>query len=89
MAKLKRKTVGSILKNKDKSKGDYIKIGQNDVVLKAGSVLMLESKASQLKSLEAAIESGKLSGELADKLKARAEKIPDFVRFEIVQLTEE
>jgi len=89
MAKKKYRTIGSVVKSKDKSSPDYIKIGRDDVVLKAGSTLQLQSKASQLASLEKAIEAGKISGESAEKARARLEKIPDFVRFEVVQVTEE
>lgn len=85
MAKNKRKVIGSVLKSKDRSKGDYIKI-KEDVVLKAGQTLFLESKKQQLENLDSAEASGKLSGDLVDKIRERLEKIPEFVRFEIVMV---
>ena len=81
----KRIQVGSIMKGKE-NKGDYIKITE-DVTLKKGDFLNLENKASKIASLNAAIESGKLSQEVGQKLLENAEKMPDFVRFEITKST--
>lgn len=80
MAK-KRKVIGSVVKGKD-GKPDYIKISQ-DVTLKAGQFVNLESKKSQLESVEKAEAEGKLSAEVAAKVRAAVEKIPDFVRFNL------
>ena len=55
----KRIQIGSILKGKD-GKGDYIQI-KEDVTLKKGDFLNLESQASKIASLQAAIANGKLS----------------------------
>lgn len=82
----KRQKVGSVLKSKDTTQPDYIKI-DTDVVLKKGDTLSLESKKSKLASLDKNVENGKLSGELADKIREDIEKIPDFVRFEIIKVT--
>ena len=87
MAKYKRVTVGDIVKGKD-GKPDYIKV-QNDVVLKRGDYLNLESKAQQLKNLDESLSSGRISGEFAEQLRERIEKIPDFVRFQIIRSTKE
>jgi predicted translin family RNA/ssDNA-binding protein len=84
----KRKEIGSVLKSKDASQPDYIKISE-DIVLKKGDTLSLESKKSRLAGLEKNIENGKLSGELADKIRESIEKIPDFVRFQIVRITKD
>ena len=84
MAKFKRLTVGDIVKGKD-GKPDYIKIS-NDVVLKRGDFLNLESKASQTKSIETAVKDGKMSEEIATSVMERVNKIPEFVRFQIVKL---
>lgn len=84
----KRVKVGSVLKSKDTTQPDYIKI-DNDVTLKKGDILNLESKKSKLVQLEKNIEAGKLSGDLADKIREGIEKMPDFVRFEIVKVTKE
>lgn len=81
----KRIKVGSVLKSKNEGEPDYIKI-DSDVVLKKGDTLSLESKKSKLASLEKNIENGKLSGELADKIREGIEKIPTFVRFEIIKV---
>lgn len=83
MAKSKRSVVGSVCKSKDSGKPDYIKV-RDDMTLRKGQILRLESKKYQLDSLQNAVSSGKLSGELGDKIRERIEKIPDWVRFEIV-----
>ena len=88
MAKQKRVIVGSIIKNKDNTKPDYIKMDK-DVVLKKGQYLNLESKKLQIEKLEAAGKAGKLSEDLVEKMKANLEKIPDFVRFQIVLLEQQ
>lgn len=88
MAKYKRTVVGSVVKAKEKGKADYIKVSA-DVVLTKGQFLNLESKQFQKESLEAAIASGKLKAEFADKARERVEAIPDFVRFQIVAVQKE
>jgi uncharacterized Zn finger protein len=84
----KRKEIGSVLKSKDPSQPDYIKINE-DIVLKKGDILNLESKKSKLASLEKNVENGKLSGDLADKIRESIEKMPEFIRFSIVKVTKE
>lgn len=84
----KRVEVGSVLKSKDPTQPDYIKIN-TDVVLKKGDILNLESKKSKLASLEKNIENGKLSGDLADKIREGIEKMPEFIRFSIVKVTKD
>lgn len=84
MARYKRIKVGQIVKGKD-GKPDYIKV-DNDVTLKRGDYLNLESAASQRKGIEDAMQAGKLSGEVAEKMLEKVNKIPPFVRFEIVKL---
>lgn len=84
MAK-RRKVIGSVVKGKTENgvkKPDYIKISQ-DVTLKAGSFVNLESKESQLESLAKAEAEGKISAENAAKVRSAVEKIPDFVRFNL------
>lgn len=87
MSKKKYLTVGSVVKGQN-GKPDYIKLSQ-DVSLKKGQFLNLRSKKDRLASLDAMEASGKLSGEILEKLRERASKIPDFVRFEIELVTEE
>lgn len=84
MAK-KRLTIGSVVKSKEAGKPDYIKVSQ-DITLKKGQFLNLESKERQLESLDAAVAAGKLSEDMANEIKERTNKIPDWVRFEIVML---
>lgn len=88
MAGYKRTIIGSVLKSKDSTQTDYIKISE-DITLKKGDTLSLESKKSQLASLDKNVENGKLSGDLADKIRANIEKTPDFIRFNIVKVTKE
>lgn len=84
MAKTKRQTIGSVYKGKD-GRPDYIKVSR-DVSLKKGTYLNLESKAAQLASIESALDEGRVSEETANKVRERLESIPDYVRFEIVQV---
>lgn len=84
----KRTKVGSILKSKDTTQPDYFKI-DNDISLKKGDILNLESKKSKLASLEKNVENGKLGGDLAEKIKGDIEKMPDFVRFEVIKVTKD
>jgi hypothetical protein len=90
MAKMKRLTVGSVIKSKDPAKSNYLKFNLGlkggSMTVKDGQTLSVESKAYQLKSLEAAVQAGKLSEENAAKARARIEKIPDFVLGEIILL---
>jgi len=88
MSKYKRFVVGSVCKAKDAGKPDYIKMGA-DINLKKGDILNLESAKAQLESLEASMANGKLSAELGAKIKERLEKIPSFVRFQIVKISKE
>lgn len=88
MAKYKRTVVGSIIKNKDAKKGDYLKVTGTHV-LKNGQYLNLESKASQLASLDSAVADGKISGDNAAAARERISKIPDFVRFQVVAVEKE
>lgn len=89
MAKLKRQVVGSVCKATEEAKKknpnavDYIKMRES------GKIYRLESPAYQLKSLEEAVTAGKLSEEVAGKVRERIEKIPDWVRFELVELVED
>lgn len=82
MAKKVYRRIGSVIKGKE-GKSDYIKISQ-DVTLKAGQFVNLESIAYKKASIEKALAEGKMSEELATKALAAIEKIPSFVRFELV-----
>lgn len=86
--KYSRTVVGSVLKSKDASKPDYIKVKDN-VSLKAGQVLRLESKKFKLSSLDEAVKAGRMSEELAAKRREAIEKNhPEFVRFDIILVTQ-
>lgn len=74
--------IGSVVKSKVAGEADYIKINE-DITLKKGDTLKLESRAQQLKIIPELVAAGKISEENGEKMIARAEKIPDFVRFEI------
>ena len=86
MAKWQRLNIGDVLADKEDKSKSYIKIN-NDVTLKAGDYLNLESKKDQLDGITKAFEMGKVSEEVFESAKNRIEKIPDFVRFSIVKLT--
>jgi len=81
MAKKKRQVVGSVCKAKDGGP-DYIKMRES------GKTYRLESAKQQLESLEKAVTDGKLSAEIGDKVRERIEKIPLWVRFEIIELVD-
>lgn len=83
--KFKRRVVGSVMKSKETTKPDYIKIKEN-ITLAEGQTLSLESKKFQLERLETAFTEGKLTEEMYGQIRARLEKTPDFVRFDIVLL---
>lgn len=78
-------TIGSVVKSKDPSKGDYIKLNA-DVTLKKGEILSLESK----QSVEARLEQykDKMKPDSLEKLQKYIERWPSFVRFEIKQKQE-
>lgn len=103
MAKWTRTKVGSILKGKQEEgedgkplfkdgkpvmKPDSFKVYGNHTLLD-GQYLNLESKAEALKNLEKGIANGKLSADVAAKIRERIDKTPDFVRFDVVKLTKE
>ena len=81
MAKLKRQQVGSFCKSKDDGKPPYIK-------MRDGTIFRVESAKFQLKSLEDAVSQGKLTEEVAEKVRERINKIPEWVLGEVVQLVE-
>ena len=81
MAKLKRQQVGSFCKSKDDEKPPYIK-------MRDGKIYRVESAKFQLKSLEDAVAQGKLSEEVAEKVRDRISKIPVWVLGEVVELVE-
>lgn len=101
MAKLKRTIVGSVLnpteEAKKQGKGAYIRLrGDNrDMLLEAlagadtkkGLTLILESKQQQLNSFNDAVANGRIPADKVDYIKNRIEKIPDYVKFEIVLLS--
>ncbi len=79
MPKLKRTQVASFCKSKDENSPPYIKF-------RDGKVYRVESAKYQLKSLEKAVAEGKLTGEVADSIRERIEKIPEFVLGEVIEL---
>jgi hypothetical protein len=79
VAKLKRQQVGSFCKSKDEKNPPYFK-------MRDGKIYRVESKKYQLKSLEDAVAAGKLGGDVADSIRERIEKIPEWVLAEIVEL---
>lgn len=93
MAKKRKVIIGSVIKGRQdeatgKLKADYIKVN-GEHTLRDGQYLNLENKEYQLKSLEDAVSAGKLSEEVATKIRANIERIPDFVRFQITTLIDE
>lgn len=83
MAK-RRRVVGSIVKGKD-GKTDYIKV-LNEITLKKGQFLNLESKQAAQTQLNKSVSEGKLSGELVEKIQKSIDNTPEWVRFNIIML---
>ena len=98
-SKFKRVGVGSVLKSKTKGEPDYIVLkgmafdALKNAMAKAdkekGLSLKLESKQFKLDTIAKLIDDGKIDEEYGEKLLDNAEKMPDFVRFEIVLLNKE
>lgn len=85
-----RQKIGSVYKSQDPAKSNYIKVdlqNKDSITLKHGEYVQVESKAYQLKSLQAAVEAGKISEENGEKARARIEKMPDFVLGELILVT--
>lgn len=82
MGKLKRNQIGSFCKSKDDNKPPYIK-------MRDGKIYRVESAKFQLKSLENAVAQGKLPEEIAEKVRERILKIPEWVLGEVVELVED
>ena len=70
------------------NKPPYIKF-RSAVTLKEGDIVRVENKKYQLQSLEGALSAGKLNGEVAEKVKERINKIPEYVIAELVVLKSE
>jgi hypothetical protein len=90
--KFSRVTVGKIYKGKE-GKPDYLKLDHYskkelfDAISgmdEKGLYLNLESKNSQLAGIEKALAEGKMKPENAEKARERVNKMPDFVRFDVV-----
>lgn len=93
----KRVVLGSILKSKDASKPDYLKLrldrkddfkrllegADRDVILN------LESKKTRLASIEKAVLAGTMTEDMAERIRETVEKMPDFVRFEVTTYSKE
>ena len=88
-AKKKRVVIGSLCmpkaEQKDKGFPNYIQI-KDTVTFQKGEYIRAESKAFQIKSLEQAVQDGKLSSEMGEDIKKRIEKIPDWVIAELIVL---
>lgn len=103
MAKKTKLTLGSIYKGKKNEQTgvvgqDYMKLdGRSKQFLldiignmdeKKGLVLNLDSKKNRLDSVNKAEAEGKLSEEIANKVREDIEKMPEYVRFNITYLAE-
>lgn len=79
--KLKRQQVGSFCKSKESTKPPYIK-------MRNGKIYRVESAKYQLQALEDAVSQGKVSEDIAEKVRERISKIPEWVLGEVVELVE-
>lgn len=92
MAKYTRKSVGSILKSKEASRSNYLKINLQDkgkITLKHGDVLEVKSKKFKLEEIERLRAEGRIEESKLEKMQEYAEKMPDFVLAEVVLVTKE
>lgn len=85
MAKEKRTYIklGDICRGKEEGSSDYIKVdlyNVDSVTLKSGDIIQVETKAQKLKSITYKEENGFITPDVAEKLRANANKMPDFVR---------
>jgi hypothetical protein len=75
----KYRTIGTVNKSKDNPKETYIKV-KEDVTLKAGQFVSVINPRTLADKLES---EGKVSAEIAAKIRERGEKTPDWVLFEL------
>lgn len=73
----KKVIVASVLKGQD-GKPNYLKV-DNDVVLKKGQFLNMQTTKQERESLEANISNGKIKADMGKILLEKLEKRPDFV----------
>jgi hypothetical protein len=78
----KKTYVGKVMKGQD-GKADYIVINE-DITLKKGEFLKLESKAARLAELQQSFEAGRLKEDKFNDLYEKASKAADSVRFTII-----
>lgn len=90
-SRLKRVSVGSVYKPKNDEETGKPKDGSVPYIKmrESGKIFRLESAKFQLESLEKAVAAGRLSSDIADKVRERIEKIPSYVLFEMVELVEQ
>lgn len=81
--------MGSLYKSKEPTSNDYVKIylpeGET-LTLKNGDVLQFETKKSKVEGINRAVAAGKLKPESAQVMLEYANKLPDYVRGELVQV---
>ncbi len=88
MAKYKRTVIGSVLKSKNPGELDYIKI-KDAISFAAGDTISLESRESRLASIDKALAEGKMDEDMAAKIRDSVDKMPTFVRFNLVKVSKE
>lgn len=89
MAKYTRSNVGAIYKSKLDGQSDYLEfqLPPGEVVeFKNGDKLQIESKSYKLKSLEQGHNEGRIKPESYVKMKEYTEKMPEWVRAQVVLL---
>lgn len=88
-SKYSRRNLGTIYTSKIEGQSDYLqfKLPEGEsVTFYNGDKLQVETKSYRLNNIKNSLREGRLAPEVADKLLQNAEKMPDFVRAEIVQL---
>lgn len=87
--KYSRRTVGTVYVSKIDGQSDYLqfKLPEGEsLTFRNGDKLQVETKSYRLSNIKNSLREGRLSPEVADKLLQNTEKMPEFVRAEVVQL---
>lgn len=88
-SKYSRRNVGTIYRSKLDGQSDYLQFKLEDgetLTFNNGDKLQVETRDYRKKNIEKGLREGRLAPDLAEKLSANVNKMPEFVRAEVVQL---
>lgn len=90
MGRYARRRVGTIYVSKIPGQSDYLKFSLppgETLEFRDGDKLQVESKSYRLTNAELGVKEGRIDAEFGAQLREKAEKMPDFVRAEVVLLS--